>query len=93
MMRDDIRASMMVDPPLRRSSRLSVVRPPPPPLTHALEEKSCWRVANQKVHNDKILDIVNTANVKILQTLPGIGPKTAISIHSYRYFPINQIRQ
>lgn len=43
-----------------------------------------WRIENQERHNAKILAIVNTANLRVLQSLPGIGAKTAISIHSFR---------
>ena len=72
---------------VRRSIRISNLQNENSPkiMTHALEEKKAWKVSNQKAHNQQILNILNSGNLKILQTLPGIGPKTAIGLHSYRY--------
>ena len=53
-------------------------------MTHFSDERSLWRVDNQRKHNEKVLDILNTASAAMMERLPGIGPKTAISIHTYR---------
>ncbi|KAK3872133.1 hypothetical protein Pcinc_022763 [Petrolisthes cinctipes] len=37
-------------------------------------------------HNQKILDILNTGDLRTLQKLVTVGPKTAILIHQYREF-------
>ena len=68
---------------LRRSKRLSVMQPAVP-IMHALEEKQAWKVRNQIDHNDNMLRLLNNANVGMLQKLPGVGPKTAIILHSQR---------
>ncbi|XP_042214672.1 kinesin-like protein KIF22 [Homarus americanus] len=38
----------------------------------------------QKQHNETILKILNTGNLKKLQQLPTVGPKTAMVIHNFR---------
>ena len=55
-----------------------------PKLKHPLQENKAWRVRNQNEHNSNLLTILNTANMGMLQKLPGIGPKSAIIIHSQR---------
>ena len=44
-----------------------------------------WKVANQEEHNRSLLRVLNTANLKMLQSLPTVGPKTAYLIHSHRW--------
>ena len=48
------------------------------------EVKQNWEVKNQEKHNAKVLDLLNTANLKVLQKIPAIGPKTAYSIYEHR---------
>jgi len=43
-----------------------------------------WKVANQESHNKSLLKLLNTANLKVLQSIPAIGPKTAYILHSHR---------
>jgi len=43
-----------------------------------------WKVSNQDDHNKSLLRLLNTANLKMLQSLPTVGPKTAYLIHSHR---------
>ena len=69
----------------RRSKRLSTLaqlkaetKPVP------LESTSLWCDADQEHHKDVILNLINTANLKMLQSIPAIGPKTAYLIQSYR---------
>ena len=81
-------------PVLRRSKRISMLQPPPPqpmgppappgPRVHPLEVRSHWSAKDQQEHNGLILGILNTANIGMLQKLPGIGPKTAIKLHTQR---------
>merc|ERR1719322_351716 len=84
-------------PLLRRSKRISMLQPPPPPQpmgppappgprVHPLEVRSHWSAKDQQEHNGLILGILNTANIGMLQKLPGIGPKTAIKLHTQRDF-------
>ena len=57
---------------------------PPGPRVHPLEVRSHWSARDQEEHNSLILGILNTANIAMLQKLPGIGPKTAIKLHTQR---------
>jgi len=43
-----------------------------------------WKVDQQKKHNENILNFLNSANMKVLQALPAVGPKSACVIHTYR---------
>ena len=72
-----------------------MLQPPPPsqpmgppaapgPRVHPLEVKGHWSTKDQQEHNGLILGILNTANIGMLQKLPGIGPKTAIKLHTQR---------
>ena len=67
----------------------SFAPPPPQKLTHALEEKQAWKIENQSAHNKNILGLLNSGNMKILQMLPGVGPKSAIIIHTQRGFKVD----
>ncbi len=72
---------------LRRSKRLSVLQatmPPPPPRVHPLQTKTAWTVYDQGEHNANILTLLNSGNHTMLEKLPGIGPKTAVKIHTQR---------
>ena len=84
-------------PAVRRSKRISMLQPPPMgppqpmgppaapgPRVHPLEVRSHWSAKDQQEHNGLILGILNTANIGMLQKLPGIGPKTAIKLHTQR---------
>ena len=81
-------------PVVRRSKRISMLPPPQPiamgppaapgPRVHPLEVRSHWSATDQQEHNSLILGILNTANIGMLQKLPGIGPKTAIKLHTQR---------
>merc|ERR1712002_215744 len=42
------------------------------------------KAAMQKKHNNSILTLLNTGNLKLLTALPAIGPKTGLIIHGYR---------
>ena len=54
-----------------------------PPVS--LGSTSLWCDADQEHHRGVILNMINTANIKMLQSIPAIGPKTAYLIQSYRY--------
>jgi DNA uptake protein ComE-like DNA-binding protein len=74
---------------LRRSKRLSMMPPPPvmsaPGLrVHPLEVRSHWTSNDQKEQNSLMLGILNRAELRMLQKLPGVGPKTAIKLHTQR---------
>jgi len=49
-----------------------------------LQVSKNWKVANQDDHNKSLLRLLNSANLKMLQSLPTVGPKTAYLIHSHR---------
>jgi len=54
---------------------------------HILMEQENWKKVDprrQAMHNNKILDILNTGNAKLLAGLPAVGPKTAFLIHQQR---------
>ena len=55
-------------------------------MRHPLDVKEHWKVDEQKQreHNEGVLRILNTGNMKILQALPAIGPKSAMMLHSHR---------
>ena len=39
---------------------------------------------DQEKHNSRILELLNTANIKMLQSMPAIGPKTAYLLMQHR---------
>jgi len=54
---------------------------------HLLMEQENWKKVDprrQASHNNKLLDILNTGNAKLLAGLPAVGPKTAFLIHQQR---------
>jgi len=53
---------------------------------HPLEVKENWNVDpnKQRKHNENILNLLNSANMKVLQALPAIGPKASLVIASER---------
>jgi len=51
---------------------------------HPLMVDENWKVEKQMKHNENILNLLNTANMKVLQALPAVGPKSACAIHVYR---------
>ena len=65
---------------VRRSVRISRQDP----IKHAIKDDRMWKVRNMESHKRNLLEILNSGNLKILQSLPGIGPKTAIVVHSHR---------
>ena len=46
--------------------------------------KQNWKVRNQENHNAQLLGLLNTANLKMLQAIPAIGPKTAYILYEHR---------
>ena len=46
--------------------------------------KQNWKVRNQERHNTQLLGLLNTANLKMLQAIPAIGPKTAYILYEHR---------
>ena len=48
------------------------------------EVKQNWEIKNQEKHNAKVLDLLNTGNLKLLQSLPAIGQKTAYTLFEHR---------
>jgi hypothetical protein len=64
----------------RRSSRLEAMHK----FNNPLEVKSNWRIFDQGQHNQNILDMLNSANLTMLQRLPAIGPKTAFILHTHK---------
>lgn len=64
----------------RRSSRLEALQK----FKNPLEVKTNWQVFDQNKHNANILNMLNSANLQMLQKIPAIGPKTAFLIHTYR---------
>merc|ERR1712080_159362 len=65
----------------RRSSRLEAMTNV---FKNPLEVKANWKVFDQDQHNANILNMLNSANLQMLQKIPAIGPKTAFLIHSHR---------
>ena len=53
--------------------------------------KQNWKVKNQEKHNSRLLGLLNTANLKMLQAIPAIGPKTAYILYEHRYEKIKII--
>jgi len=54
---------------------------------HLLMEQDNWKKVDprkQALHNNRILDFLNTGNAKVLAGLPAVGPKTAFLIHQHR---------
>ena len=47
--------------------------------------KHNWKIRNQVKHNSQLLGLLNTANLKMLQAIPAIGPKTAYILYEHRY--------
>ena len=48
------------------------------------EVKEHWKVKNQDKHNARLLGLLNSANLKVLQAIPAIGPKTAYVLMEHR---------
>ena len=53
------------------------------------EVKQNWKVRNQERHNTRLLGLLNAANLKMLQAIPAIGPKTAYVLYEHRYKECN----
>ena len=49
------------------------------------EVKDNWKIRNQEKHNARLLGLLNSANLKMLQSIPAIGPKTAYILLEHRY--------
>jgi len=54
------------------------------PLLGAGSDEHSVAPERQQAHNDSILTLLNTGNLKLLTRLPAIGPKTGLIIHGYR---------
>jgi len=92
----DVRNLAVHDPDRRRSSRLdgrtvNYGSPSGPGkkedgFKHPLAVKENWKVAEgrQKIHNQNVLTIINTANASMLTKLPAVGPKSAYILIQYR---------
>ena len=64
----------------RRSSRIEALKN----FKNPLEVTTNWTIFDQDKHNSNILNMLNSANLQMLQKLPAIGPKTAFVLHSHR---------
>ena len=68
----------------RRSSRLEALQIKQQSFENPLNVQSNWKIFDQDKHNERILSMLNCANLQMLQKIPAIGPKTAFLIHSHR---------
>ncbi|CAB4058102.1 Kinesin heavy chain [Lepeophtheirus salmonis] len=53
-------------------------------IQHPMNVAENWSVQSQESHNENVLKILNSGNMRVLQALPAIGPKSAMVIHMYR---------
>ena len=82
---------ILLDSTINKNSRTrrSSVSKTTKPNTTIIEENNKWNLVVSptllKQHNKKILDVLNKGNLKELQTLPTVGPKTAMVISNFRF--------